>query len=221
MKHDERLEFILDKAAEVFAAKGFHRASIRDISRATGMSVAGLYYYFRSKEELLFLISDHAFAVILENLEQALSGVTDPTEKFFRFVANHFDYFLKNVEEMKVISHDYDCLKGRYRTAVAARRKQYFAHCVTILQELLAARKNGGGGAQADRIAVMALFGMINWIYTWYRPEVDGDAQRLAQEMARIFLVGYLGEGNEVLRRAAGNGRRGEKALAAARAPRD
>ena len=55
-RYDLRLKEILHTSARVFAEKGFHNASVRDISRETGVSLAGLYYYFQTKEELLFLI---------------------------------------------------------------------------------------------------------------------------------------------------------------------
>src|SRR5215210_4171661 len=73
--YDEKLESILRTAASIFAEKGYHQASIRDIARATGVSLSGLYYYFDSKEELLFLIQDHAFGTLTGNLERMLEGV--------------------------------------------------------------------------------------------------------------------------------------------------
>jgi AcrR family transcriptional regulator len=51
--YDEKLQQILKASAKIFAEKGFHRTSIREIARTTDMSLAGLYYYFRTKEELL------------------------------------------------------------------------------------------------------------------------------------------------------------------------
>ena len=68
-RFDEKLALILRTAAAIFADKGYHRASIRDISRATGISLSGLYHYFDSKETLLFLIQDHCFGTVLDNLE--------------------------------------------------------------------------------------------------------------------------------------------------------
>ncbi|HEY1268842.1 MAG TPA: helix-turn-helix domain-containing protein, partial [Candidatus Binatia bacterium] len=67
--YDEKLEEILKCAAKIFAEKGFHSTSIRDISRATGMSLAGLYYYFRTKEELLFLIQERCILTLLQRWE--------------------------------------------------------------------------------------------------------------------------------------------------------
>ena len=50
---------------------------MRDLSRATGMSLAGLYYYFESKERLLYLIQKHTFSTIVDRLKKRLEGVTE------------------------------------------------------------------------------------------------------------------------------------------------
>ena len=68
--YDEKLQLILKSAAKIFAEKGFHHTSVRDISRATKMSLSGLYYYFTTKEELLYLIQERCFVTLLEHWEQ-------------------------------------------------------------------------------------------------------------------------------------------------------
>jgi AcrR family transcriptional regulator len=85
-RFDRRLEHILDHATEVFCSKGYEGASMRDLSRATGMSLAGLYYYFESKERLLFLIQKHTFTTILEKLKARLDDVTDPEQRIRVFI---------------------------------------------------------------------------------------------------------------------------------------
>src|SRR5438477_130215 len=60
-RHNQKLEFILRTAARIFAEKSYHSTSMRDISRETGVSLAGLYHYCSSKEELLFLIQDNCY----------------------------------------------------------------------------------------------------------------------------------------------------------------
>ena len=67
-RYDQKLEFILRTAARIFAEKGYHPTTMRDISRATRVSLAGLYYYCKSKEELLFLIQDNCFGRVLARL---------------------------------------------------------------------------------------------------------------------------------------------------------
>src|SRR5450755_4380036 len=91
-RFDRRLGEILDHATEVFCTKGYEGASMRDLSRATGMSLAGLYYYFESKERLLFLIQKHTFTTILEELKARLEGVTDPSQCIRIFILNHLEY---------------------------------------------------------------------------------------------------------------------------------
>src|SRR5262245_15025138 len=80
-RHDRKLEFILRTSARIFAEKSYHSTSMRDISRATNVSLAGLYHYCRSKEELLFLIQDNCFGRVLERLEERLRKIDDPVIK--------------------------------------------------------------------------------------------------------------------------------------------
>src|SRR5215472_1732562 len=91
-RYDQRLEFILRTAARIFAEKSYHSTSMRDISRATKVSLAGLYHYCKSKEELLFLIQDNCFGRVLERLEQRLSNANDPVDKLRLLIENHLAF---------------------------------------------------------------------------------------------------------------------------------
>src|SRR5687767_6687995 len=102
--YDDKLALILRTAAASFADKGYHDTSIRDISRATGISLSGLYYYFKSKDELLFLIQDHCFGVVLETAQQVLAKAREPETRLRLFVENHLRFFINNMKEMKVLS---------------------------------------------------------------------------------------------------------------------
>ena len=77
-RFDRRLAKLLAHATDVFCEKGYQGASMRDLSRASGMSLAGLYYYFESKERLLFLIQKHTFSTILHRLKARLEGQMQP-----------------------------------------------------------------------------------------------------------------------------------------------
>src|SRR5437773_2994963 len=95
-RFDRRLAKILEHATGVFCEKGYVGASMRDLSRATGMSLAGLYYYFESKEKLLYLIQKHTFSTIVRQLRAHLKGVDDAEERIRIFISNHVEYFLAN-----------------------------------------------------------------------------------------------------------------------------
>ncbi len=161
---------------------------MRDLSRASGMSLAGLYYYFQSKERLLFLIQKHTFTTIVQRLKERLAGAVDPEQRIRIFILNHLEYFLANPASMKVLSHEADALKNSFAVEVAAIKREYYRICVGLMDDL----KRDRSLEFSTRIAVLSLFGMMNWIYTWHNPRVDADAGQIAREMGDIVLRGVL-----------------------------
>jgi TetR/AcrR family transcriptional regulator, cholesterol catabolism regulator len=190
-RFDRRLGTILEHATEVFYEKGYEGASMRDLSRHSGMSLAGMYYYFESKERLLYLIQKHTFSTIVKRLRDRLNGVSDPEQRVRIFIQNHLEYFLANQKAMKVLSHEDDVLKNSYGSEIAAIKREYYRICIELLDEL----KRERGLEFSSRIAVLSLFGMMNWIYTWYNQRADGNAATLAQQMGDIFLQGVCSRG--------------------------
>jgi AcrR family transcriptional regulator len=187
-RFDRRLKEILAHATDVFCKKGYEGASMRDLSRASGMSLAGLYYYFESKERLLFLIQKHTFSTIVQRLKARLEGVDDSEERVRIFILNHLEYFLANQQAMKVLSHEAEALKNGFASELAAIKREYYRICVGLLDDL----KRERDLQYSTRIAVLSLFGMMNWIYTWHNPRVDADAEAIAREMGDIFLRGVV-----------------------------
>ena len=180
--YDERLDHLLARAARVFAEKGYHPTTMRDLAAASGMSLAGMYYYVRGKEELLALIQERCFAAVLEGAERAIAAVRggDPAERLQAFIRHHVSYFAQHMAEMKVLSHEPS-------RAVSGIKRRY----VNLLERLL--RDAGPEQAAVDRsAATYILFGMMNWIYNWYDPAGEIDPRRLADLMTRIFLGGFL-----------------------------
>ncbi len=188
-RFDRRSGKILAHATEVFYDKGYEGASMRDLARSSGMSLSGLYYYFESKEKLLYLIQKHTFSTIVERLRERLDEVSDPEQRIRVFILNHLEYFLANQKAMKVLSHEAEVLKNGFGTDIASLKRTYYRMCVGLLDDFKAAKEL----EFSTRMAVLSLFGMMNWIYTWYNPRVDADAEHLAREMSDIFLRGIGG----------------------------
>ena len=200
-RFDRRLAGVLEHAARIFCEKGYEGASMRDLSRATGMSLAGLYHYFASKEELLYLIQKHTFRTIIENVRARLESSNDPAERIRIFIENHLEYSLANKEAMKVLVHEDETLKNEHGAEVRAIKREYYRICLDLLEDFQRAR----GLQFSGRMAVLSLFGMINWIYTWHNPRVDENAQGLARQMGDIFLHGVVsaGKGQRKIKRSA------------------
>ena len=187
-RFDRRLADLLGHASRIFCEKGYEGASMRDLSRATGMSLAGLYHYFESKEELLYLIQKHTFTTIIERLRQRLEASNDPEERIRIFIQNHLEYFLANKEAMKVLTHEDETLKNGRGAEIASIKREYYRVCLGLLEEL----RRSEGLEFSGRLAVLSLFGMINWIYTWHNPRIDADANVLARQMGDLFLHGVM-----------------------------
>src|SRR6201987_3023430 len=135
-RYNRRLAEILNHATEVFCRKGYEGASMRDLARESGMSLAGLYYYFESKERLLYLIQKHTFTTIVQRLKARLDGVSESEERIRIFILNHLEYFLANQAAMKVLSHEAEALKNGFATEVAAIKREYYRICVGLLDDL-------------------------------------------------------------------------------------
>ena len=185
-RFDRQLGKILDHATAVFCHKGYEGASMRDLSRATGMSLAGMYHYFGSKERLLYLIQKHTFSTILERLRVQLKATEGSEQGIKAFIQNHLEYFLEHQKAMKVLSHEDEVLNGDYGREIAHIKRDYYQIC----RGLLDSYKKEKGLEFDSRTAVLSLFGMMNWIYTWYNPRLDGGAERIAGQMEKIFFRG-------------------------------
>jgi AcrR family transcriptional regulator len=198
-RFDRRLANILTHATNVFYEKGYAGASMRDLSRSSGMSLAGLYYYFESKEKLLYLIQKHTFTTIVEHLHERLSQAEDPAERIRVFILNHVEYFLANQKAMKVLSHEDDVLRNGFGSEIAGIKREYYRICMELLDDF----KRAKGLQFSSRIAVLSLFGMMNWIYTWYNPRADANAKELSGQMGDIFLQGICAPGKTKKKRSA------------------
>lgn len=189
-EHEEKLERLLAVAAEIFAEKGYHHASIRDLSRRAGVSLSGLYYYFSCKSELLFMIQERSLRKVLAELEAKLANVEHPEERLRVLVHNHVEFFARNMAAMRVLTHEFDALEGEYRQKIRSLRQKYSNRCTDILRDL---RRFGGGGDVVPlNLATSALFGMLNWTHSWYRPGTNVPVERLAEQLYRLFVGGFV-----------------------------
>ena len=179
--YDERLDHLLGSAARVFADKGYHPTTMRDLAAASGMSLAGIYYYVRGKEDLLALVQERCFLRVLAGAERAVQAAKDPIDRLQAFIRHHVAFFAQHMAEMKVLSHE----ESPRRVSDIKRRY------VDLLEAVLK------GAAPDEKVvdrsaAAYILFGMMNWIYTWYDPAGEIGPTRLAELMASIFLGGFV-----------------------------
>jgi len=188
MPYDDRLDRLLSTAADVFARQGYHATSMRDLSRETGMSLAGIYYYVKGKDDLLFQIQERCFTAVMEGARDAVRQGTDAADRMRRFIQHHLTFFAEHMSEMKVLSHEADSLSSERQEEIDHLKKRY----VGLVAELIEEAAAGSHATLAPRVAAYGLFGMMNWIYTWYDPAGPVAPDGLAAQFAGIFLHGIL-----------------------------
>jgi TetR/AcrR family transcriptional regulator, cholesterol catabolism regulator len=184
--YDERFTALLTHAARVFAGRGYDRTSMRDLAAASGMSLAGIYYYVRGKEDLLYHIQERCFTQVVEGAEAALHAAVDPEERLASFIKHHVTFFADHMPEMKVLSHEAQALSGERLRKVNQIKRRYVNLLERLLKDVAPERPPLERSA-----ATYALFGMMNWIYNWYDPAGALDSGHLADLLTRIFLGGF------------------------------
>jgi AcrR family transcriptional regulator len=185
----ERFDAIIGAACDVIARRGFHQAATRDIARAAGLSLAGLYHYVGGKPELLFLVLDRSLSRLTADLDQALALAPTPERQLLALIRTHLDFGFHEAAALKIINRDHELLDEPQRSEVAARRQAYLARGVAVLQAL------DTRGRSRDELvsATNLLLGMLNGIATRPFLRSADDARALAPEVAGLFLHGFLG----------------------------
>lgn len=178
---------ILARSARVIAEEGYEKASIRKIASAMGMSISALYYYFSSKEDLLFSIQYSSFDGLVRRLEDRLDGESDPERKLYLLIENHLEFFLERLNELTICSHEINTLKGEAYDKVLERRRRYYHIAFGIVRDIKATNKDAALQAQ---LATLNLMGMLNWVYMWYDAEKNRSCRALATEIYNLFLNG-------------------------------
>jgi AcrR family transcriptional regulator len=180
---------VLAVAARVFCEAGYDKASMRRIAAEARVSLAGIYHYVASKQELLYSIQIHTFDSLLRGLGASLEGIVDPRERLGAAVRNHLRHFGENMHELKVCARELETLEGEEYDEVHDRRRAYFDAVHDLVKEL-ELRK---GNPLSSWLATANLFGMLNWFYQWYDAErTPVSLDDLAAQQTTLFLDGYL-----------------------------
>ncbi len=188
MAIETRYNDILRAATDVIARRGYHQASIREIARAAGLSLAGLYHYVGGKDELLFLVLDRSLDTLLAGLDRAQAGARSPEGRLLALIRTHLDFGFHHAAALKIINRDWELLAEPRRSEVAAKRQAYVQRGLAILRELDPHGRSGDELLSATNL----LLGMLNGIAR--RPFIRSgdDVRSLAGVVGALFLYGFL-----------------------------
>lgn len=183
-QYEKRLASILKAASKVIAKDGYEGASVREVAAKAKIGLSGIYYYFKSKDELLYALQHHAFSTLTDNLRERLQKAASPEDKLKAVIDNHFEYFSSNMDNLKVCVHEIESLSGKYYKSVLEVRQEYFRLVRGAVAEVAESRNYG------TNLAALALFGSLNWVYMWYDPQKNPDVNRVSDQFLKVFLNG-------------------------------
>lgn len=190
-----KLDKLLASASALMASRGFSQTSIRDVAAETGISLGGMYYYFKNKEDLLFLIQEKTFASLLDLQEKAVAECGCADECLHRLVKNHLAYFISHFNELKVCTFELESLQGERYEAIAQLRRRYFLCMARVVGEMNNVPADQVEHDGVVRHRTLFIFGMLNWVFMWYDPDKDDPVEALGEEMVSMVMNGLKGEG--------------------------
>ena len=187
---DSRQE-ILRTAARLFQQRCYDATSMNDVAAALKLSKGGLYHHFQSKDEILFEIMNHAMDLTQERVLNPVRGIANPEERLRTLIRLHIEVVLSPRDrEITVMLHENHPLPPTLRRRINARKKEYVHFLENLMAEVQQARQ--AKGKVSPRAAAFALLGMLNWIYQWYKPEGDLQANNLAPQFTELIFGGIL-----------------------------
>ena len=184
-----KLDHLLASAAALIAAKGFEATAIRDVGRKVESSLGGMYYYFASKEDLLYQIQSGTFGSLVAAQEATAKLPGTAEERLRRLLTGHLTFFATHPNEMKVCTYEMESLTGDLYRRVEALRKRYFRLMAEVVGDLIGGPARKSREAKSRRVTLY-IFGMLNWVFMWHDPVKDGPVENLGTEMFDLFLKG-------------------------------
>ncbi len=197
MGFDEKINHICQTTSQLFHQKGFANTTMRDISKATGMSLGGLYHYFENKEDLLFKILKGYMHLTLSHLEEELTLLSSPREQIAYILRRHIHLYVSHYYEAKCLLHEREYLRGRRLAVIKKQERQYFEICRGVIDRL---SREAGSRWIHPNVLTFSFFALVNWIYQWYDPEGPVSPDTLIWQLTTFLFQGIYGEKMKTIR---------------------
>jgi AcrR family transcriptional regulator len=178
-------------AIRVFWAKGFHSASIQDIADEVGVLKGSLYYYFQSKEELLFRIFDESHEQASKIRDDVLALGASPLETLRRYFEGYCLWYLRNMERVALYSREWKSLTGERLEQVRQQRRSYDEFIMGLIGKAKAAGEVPEN--VNEKYATFFVLGAVNGIPDWYRSNLPGKPEAIAATYGELLIATLTG----------------------------
>jgi len=176
-------------AAQMFRDRGYDATSVSDVARALGMTKAGLYHYFDSKEALLFEIMSFGLDRVRDEVVLPARGIADPEERLRQIVLRHARIATNGRGAIAHLGDEIRALPPAARRQIEERMRLYF----DLVRDTLGEIKAEGRLRDVDpTVAAFSVIGIVLWLPRWFRQDGRLSEERVAQEIAQLALGGLL-----------------------------
>lgn len=183
----QRREGIVDRAADLFASRGFLGTSIADLAGACKTSKSLIYHYYESKEQILFDVMHSHVKALLDVAEEIAARPIRAADKLRAMTREFMRLYLGAAPRQRVLLNELAHLPEDQRLIVVEIQRRLIDIIEKILTEI---RPDLGGRSPLRRPAAMLYFGMINWMHTWLNPAGRAKPARIAELAVNTFLDG-------------------------------
>ncbi|NRF70690.1 TetR/AcrR family transcriptional regulator [Aquincola sp. S2] len=184
--YDDQRELILAQAAALFARQGYTATSMNEVAAACGISKPTLYHYVRDKHELLLRVAEAHIARLEALVADVAATALPPRERLAALITRFVMAYADAQHEHRVLTEDVKFLDGEARERVLGGERRVVA---AFAQAVRALRPELGDAALATPLT-MLLFGMINWMFTWLKPDGAHSHAAMAPVVVDLFLGG-------------------------------
>ena len=185
----DRAQEIYLLAAQLFVERGVESTSLSEIANALNITKAALYYYFESKQELLYRIVELGLDNVKNEVLDPAREIADPEERLKFIITNHARLAAEGNHAVIIVSHEMNSLSFTQREAILKRRREYFEFVRDTLVEIQADAKLNDIDMTT---ATFTLFGMILWLSRWYRSSGKLSVEKVCQDVCDMALKGLL-----------------------------
>ena len=182
-----RLEEVLRSATNIFFSKGFHATSIEDVARDVGMLKGSLYYYIKSKDDLLFQLLMAGIEDGDAYIAQQIDVTRDPVEQLERAIRAQINYIIQNKVPFGLFLHEFDSLSGKRQHKLISVMSRYNSRFVDLVRR---GQEQGKLMEGEPWIIVNGILGMCNWLYRWYDTDHVSDPEEVKQIFVKMILDG-------------------------------
>ena len=183
----QRPSACLAAAVEAFGERGYHATTTREIAERAGMSPAGMYIHFQSKQEILYQVSRRGHAAVLKVVEDALAGDAPPEEQVRRFVQAFTAWHAWNHRSARVQQYELHCTRTSSTLTRSEAVRSRFGHM--LKQELRRGVQSGTFTISDLDTTALAILSLGIDVARWYRPGIDPEPDALGEQYADLVLM--------------------------------